>query len=161
MKLTTLQKLFRDPFVLLIAVVVLVPAVLVAYSIASQASSHTAVNSVSQEAAEAETSETGSSSTATPQPITQAEQPVIEEKQPVAEPAPQAAVCDQTKKQAAESTKATQISQENAQHERQKDKLRAVTKVYRRYWDDEKTRHDNALNQIEATYRASLAAANC
>lgn len=99
-----------------------------------------------------------------PQPINQAEQATIAEQQPqpetVATPSAEP-VCDQGKKQAATAAKESQIAQENAQHAQQNEKLRLISMVYRKYWDEEVARHQNALNQIEATYQAAVAAANC
>jgi cytoskeletal protein RodZ len=161
-----LTKLIKDPFMLLIVAVVLVPALLVVFAITQQTDSRSAVNNVSQETPNSESTQSSSSAEASspPQPITQAEQPTpVEVKQAVPESAPAPAVptCDQSKKQAAESAKASQTAQESAQHERQLDRIRLISRVYRKYWDEEMARHHNILSQIEATYQAALAAANC
>lgn len=153
----------RDPFVMLIMLVVLVPALLVAYGVTHQSPTQTAVNSVSNEVADSQQAQTSSTSTETiaPQPITQAEQSIIEEVQPVPVAATTAPVCNQTQKQSAEASKNTQVAQENANHERQKEKIRLISRIYRKYMDDELARHQAAINQINATYQTNLAAANC
>jgi hypothetical protein len=168
-KLGKVKKLLRDPFVLLIAAVVLVPALLVAYGAAHQNRPTASINTV--ETVQTDNSQVASQSTATTgtqqQPMTQAEQPVVEEKAPQQAPVapapvvPSAPVCNEAKRQEAQSTRAPQVDQENRHHERQKDKIRVISVVYRKYWDEEAARHQNVLNQIESTYKAALSAANC
>lgn len=155
-------KLVKDPFVILIALVVMVPAVLIAYTIARQpAMPSTAVNSVSQESNKAP-QEVKSVDTAESQPITQAEQPTPTEK-PLAQPAPVAgeSVCDETQKQAALTAKEAETKKATENHERQKDRLRISRLFTNKYWDEEVARHQAIMAGIESTYTAALAAAKC
>ena len=148
---------------ILIGLVVLVPALLVVLGITSQNAPQSAVNGVADEVARSEVVETSSSNSepTTPQPITQAEQPaVVTEKQPVAQASP-SSVCDQAKKQAAEAARASQIEKENSLHERQLDKLRLMSRINRRYLDDELARHQGALVEIENVFQGAVATANC
>ena len=157
------KTLFKDPFIVMIAFVVLVPAGLVAFGISRQGQSQSAVQNVVNEASEqddASPSPSSNTRAATPQPITQAEQPaVVAEKQstPVAA---QPAVCDQAKKQDAEANRISLISKENTKH----DSLVAraiIPGLSRRYLEEEAARHQAALVVIEDAYRAAVVAANC
>lgn len=163
MKLPKVKKLFRDPFFYMIAAVILVPGLLFAYGLRTSTRQTASINNLpAVESSNTETSSQNQSDPTDPQPITQAEQAVAVEKAPKAEPAaPAAPVCDQAKKQAAEDTKNSQTTSENQYHERQKSRLRVISTVYRKYMDEEIARHNNALNQIDATYSAAIAAANC
>lgn len=161
-----LKSIYKDPFLVLIAVVVLVPAVLVVYGIAHQSGRGAA--SITSTTESKPTNQVTSQSTdpaEEPKPITQAEQSIVEEKtsKPAAAAnAPQVGpTCDQVKKQTAEAVRNQQVALENTKHEKQKDKIRLVSQLYRKYWDEELTRHQEALNQIEATFRTAQAAANC
>lgn len=173
LKMIKLKKLLKDPFVVLIAIVVLVPSLLIGVGIATQ--NHTqssAVNSAANETSpqtEDQTSADSSQSQGDPQPITDAEQPPVAEKKPVSPPsaaalAPSASappVCDEGRKQAAHAARDSRQAQENSYHAQQQDRLRLISVVYRKYWDDEVARHQAVLAQINADFQAALAAANC
>lgn len=170
MKLPTtpnVKKLVRDPFVLLIAVVVMVPAVLVAFAIATQGQPQSAVNGARQELSSSRHPSTPSASTESvePIPITEAEKPnaTDEEQTTLApiNPSPSGPVCDQAKKSAAESNRNHLIAEENILHEQKKAKIGFVSRVTRRHLTEEISRHNSVLSQIEATFRSDLAAANC
>lgn len=166
------KKLIRDPFMGLILLVVLVPALLVIYGISRQASTQSAVNSARQDVSAEESTQASSASTTEPTPITQAEQ-TEQQTRPTVEPEsgapekptnaakPAGPVCDQAKKQAAVTARGAQLSKENRYHEQQKDRLRLVSMVTRKYIDEEISRHQAALDKINADYQAALAAANC
>lgn len=164
-----LKKLVKDPFVVMIAVVVLVPAILVAYAISNQQPTQSSVNGVNDQADSSESSQAASVTPPdAPQPITEAEKPQTPDTAPPVAPmtattaaTPAAPVCDEAQKNAAQAARDAKQAEENRYHEQQKDKLRLVSLIYRRYWDEEMVRHQNALNQIDADFRAALAAANC
>jgi cytoskeletal protein RodZ len=157
------KTLVKDPFIVMIAFVVLVPAGLVVLGITRQGQSQSAVQNVLNEASsQTDVSPSPSSNTraATPQPITQAEQPaVVAEKQSTLVAA-LPAVCDQAKKQDAEANRTSLISKENAKH----DGLVAraiIPGLSTRYLEEEAARHQAALVVIEDAYRTAVVAANC
>ncbi len=161
--ISKVKKLVKDPFMILIGLVVLVPASLVVLGITRQNAPQSAVNGLTDDAIRSEVVETSSSNgeSTTPQPITQAEQPaIVTEKQPVAQPSP-GPVCDQAKKQAAEAARASQIEKENSLHERQLDKIRLISRINRRYLEDELARHQGTLVEIENVFQGAVAAASC
>lgn len=167
---TGLRKVVRDPFLLLVITVITIPALLVVVAIARQgneAQTTTASNSSFSKSAEKTEvqSDTTLSSPAEPKPITQAEQPaVLEDKKPILkseESSQSKAVCNSARKQAAQAERDSAISKENAEHQHQKDKLRLITLITRKYWNKEQARHQNALDEIEADYQAALTKANC
>jgi len=164
------KKLVRDPFVLLIALVIIVPALLVI--VAAQAQNKpqsTAVNSAISEVKPNQSQPTSSANqnNQAAKPITEAEQPHNQAQAPAsatltpAPAPPPAPVCDEGKKQAAQGNYNNQLASENNQHEQKLNQLRLVSMVTRKYWDEEMARHQAAVNQIESNYRAALTAANC
>lgn len=145
-----------------IFLVVLIPAGLVVFGISRQNQPQPAVNGVTNEISKESNSNQGDGSgspAGTPQPITQAEQlPAADEKASVSPIAPVSA-CDQSKKQDAVSARDSKIAGENAKHEREK--MRLISKISRRYLDDEIARHQAALAEIETTFLQTIAEANC
>ncbi len=164
------KKLVRDPFVILIALVVIVPALLVIVAAHNQNQPQSAVNSVSNEV-HPNDSQQSSSSTETaddPKPITEAEQPNAYSpatsstpSTPAEQVTPPVPTCDQAQKQAAQTNYNSQLASENSNHQQKLNQLKLISVVTRKYRDEEIARHQAAVAQIESTYQAALAAANC
>lgn len=165
-----IAKIVRDPFVWLIALVVLTPAGFIALGITQQPNDQTTVTSASQTDINSTDSKATSpqqpSEAATNQnnqPITQAEQATLPTAQAVTQtPAkPVGPVCDQSKKQAAEAARNSQLASEDNYHQAELDKLRFISVIYRKYWDDEVARHDAAVAKIQADFQAAIGATHC
>ncbi len=164
---TRILSLVRDPFVLLIFIVIAVPAGFVILGVQQQPKS--AVNSAVREVSASESERADSVSTSSSassieaQPITQAEQPapVVPKEVAPAPAVPAIPTCDQSKKQAAAKARDSKTANENRQYQRNKNRLRLITMITHRYMDEEEARHQSALQKINSDYQAALTAANC
>lgn len=166
-----IARIIRDPFVWLIALVVLTPAGFIAFGITTQQSQEqTALNSSSQtitDTAKASSPVSNQSivetSQSNPEPMSQAEQATVPPVQtvPRSPAASTGPVCDQARKQAAQTARTNQMASEDAYHQAELDKLRLISVIYRKYWDEEMARHDTVVNRIQAEYQAALASSNC
>lgn len=170
-----IPKIATDPFLVLIALVVFVPAIFFAYSLAHQHIDGRDVRPAATEQLSTDSSldirdqqsesDADDDSGGQPQPatITQAEQISPSTQAPFPTPAPEAEkpVCNEAAKATAATNRNQQLTSENQLHEQQRVKLFLVSTVYRKYWDEEVSRHQAALQNIEATYQTALVAANC
>lgn len=170
-----ISKIATDPFLVLIALVVFVPAIFFAYSLAHQHIDGRDVKPASTEQPDIDNSldvsdqqsgsdgDDRSNGQSQPATITQAEQIAPSTQAPLPTPAPVAEkpVCNEAAKATAATNRNQQLTSENQLHEQQRVKLFLISTVYRKYWDEEVSRHQAVLQNIEATYQAALAAANC
>lgn len=165
-----IPKITTDPFLAMVALVVLVPALFFAYNVTHQHIDGRDVKSAStQQQSNVDNSPNDTDSDTTPdrttQPasITQAERIAPDAKAPLSIPMPAAErpSCDEIARASAVANRDQQLVSENQLHEQQRVKLLLISTIYRKYWDEEVSRHQAALQNIETTYQAALVAANC